>query len=134
MKLGILRLLLFTSALSWGASALLVILPWPIVTAALTGLGSGDVPSDVMIQYWTRMTAGAFTGIGLFFLALGLRPAKFANVVGLAGILMSGEGIILLVHGLLLGLRPFPFYADVTFSLCVGAGIWCLRNEASKSA
>lgn len=40
------------------------------------------------------------------------------------------EGIVLLVHGLKLGLPPVPFYADTAFCLLVGAGIWSLRGEA----
>ena len=56
----------------------------------------------------------------------------FANAIGLAGGLMFGEGIVLLVHGLKLGLRPFPFYADTAFCLLLGAGIWMLRKEAGS--
>ena len=82
-----------------------------------------------MVDYWMRMAAGAFTGIGIFVFFVALWPHKFRNVIGLIGALSVLEGLILLVHGLRLGLPPFPFYGDTAFCLLIGAGIWILRNE-----
>jgi len=132
MKARLLRLLLLASAFAWAVSVVGVILPWPVVVTALQGLGARAVPADPMLDYWLRMAAGAFTGVGLFFLALAIWPKRFANVIGMAGALMFAEGIVLLVHGLRLGLPPFPFYADTVFCLLVGAGIWTLRDEAAN--
>ena len=132
MKLRLLRLLLLASAFAWAVSAVGVVLPWPAACAALRGLGAGDIPADRMLDYWLRRAAGEFTGVGIFFLALAIRPARFANVIGLAGGLMFAEGVVLLVHGLRLGLPPLPFYADTGFCLLVGGGIWVLRKEAGR--
>jgi hypothetical protein len=132
MKLRLLRFLLLTSALAWAVSVFAVVLPWPMAVMALQGLGAGEIPADPMLDYWLRMAAGAFTGVGIFFLALAIWPARFANIIGLAGILMFGEGLVLLVHGLRLGLGPVPFYADTAFCLVAGVGIWVLRKAASK--
>ena len=132
-KLRLLRLLLFASAFAWGASVVCVLLPWPMAVLAMQGLGAGELPADPMLNYWLRMAAGVFTGVGLFFLVLGVRPHQYANVIGLAGGMMFVEGLVLLGYGLHLGLRPFPFYADTAFCLLVGAGIWMLRHEASNS-
>ncbi len=132
MKMKLLRLLLLTSAFTWAVSAVGVILPWPMAVTALRGLGAGDMPADPMLDYWLRMAAGAFTGVGIFFLALAIWPRRFANVIAMAGALMFAEGLVLLVHGFRLDLRPFPFYADTAFCLLVGAGIWILRNEPAN--
>jgi hypothetical protein len=132
MRYRLLRLLLFVSAFAWAVSVVAVVLPWPTAVTALNGLGAGAVPNDPMLDYWLRMAAGAFTGVGIFFLVLGLWPRRFSNVIGLAAALMFLEGLVLLVHGLRLGLPPFPFYADAAFCLLVGAGIWILRNEAAS--
>jgi hypothetical protein len=78
-----------------------------------------------------RMTGGAYTGIGIFIFIVALQPCKFANVVGLIGGLSVFEGIVLLAHGLRLGLPPFPFYGDTLFCLFIGAGIWILRKDTS---
>ena len=132
MKMRLLRLLLLAAAFAWAVSVVAVVLPWPIAVTALQGLGAGTIPSDPMLDYWLRMAAGAFTGVGIFFLALALWPERFANVIGMASVLMFAEGLVVLVHGFRLGLRPFPFYADTAFCLVVGGGIWLLRRETAN--
>lgn len=57
---------------------------------------------------------------------------RFAAAVPLAGILLFAEGVVLLVHGLRLGLEPIPFYVDTAFCLATGAGIWLLRDAARE--
>ena len=133
MKYRLLRLLLFVSAFGWAISAIGIILPWSTVIVGLNGLGAGTIPHDPMLDYWIRMTAGAFTGIGIFFLVIAINPRRFSNVIGLAGLLQFTEGIVLLIHGLRLGLPPFPFYGDTSFCLLAGACIWFLRNEAKET-
>jgi hypothetical protein len=129
MKHRLLRLLLYASAIAWAVSVAGILLPWPMAVMALNGLGAGSIPEDPMLNYWLRMTAGAFTGIGIFFLVLATNPRRFSNIIGLAGALQFLQGVIGLISGLRLGLRPFPFYADTAFCLLVGAGIWLLRRE-----
>jgi len=46
----------------------------------------------------------------------------------LLGALMLLEGVILLAHGLRLGLGPFPFYGDVSACLILGTGILILSR------
>ncbi|OVE75858.1 hypothetical protein BVX97_03360 [bacterium E08(2017)] len=123
---------MFTSAFAWAISIVGAVLPWKTAITGLNGLGAGHIPSDPMLNYWLRMTAGAYTGIGIFFLVLAINPRRFSNVIGLAGLLLVFEGLVLLIHGLRLGLPPFPFYADTASCLLVGAGIWYLRNEARR--
>ena len=130
MKHRLLQMLLFASAFAWGVSAIAVFLPWPIAVTALKGLGAGPLPNDPMLDYWLRMAAGAFAGIGIYFLVLAFQPARLSSIIGLSGALMFLEGFVLLVHGLRLGLPPIPFYADTAFCLLVGGGIWWLRNSA----
>lgn len=130
MKYRLLKLLLFASAFGWAISVVGIMFPWSTVIIGLNGLGAGAIPHDPMLDYWLRMTAGAFTGIGIFFLVIAINTHRFSNVIGLAGLLQFTEGIVLLVHGLRLGLPPFPFYGDTSFCLLVGACIWLLRNEA----
>ena len=133
MKYRLLRLLLFASAFAWAVSVAGVVLPRSDVVMALNGLGAKEVPADPMLDYWFRMAAGAFTGIGVFFLIIAIRPGRFANVIPIAAGLMFLEGIVLLIHGLRLGLTPLPFYCDTAFCLLVGGGIWFLRNEAQNN-
>ena len=129
MKYRILRLLLFTAAFGWAISVVGLLLPWSLAVTGLNGLGAGAIPHDPMLDYWLRMAAGAFTGIGLLFLIVAIRPRRFRNLIGLIGLFQFSEGVILLVHGARLGLPAFPFYGDVAFCLFIGSGILLLRNE-----
>ncbi len=132
MKYRLLRLFLFVSAFVWGISIVAVVLPWSFAVTGLNGLGAGPIPEDPILDYWLRMATGAFTGIGIFFLAVAIWPSRFRNVIGFIGLLQMFEGIVLLVHGLRLSLHPFPFYSDTAFCLLIGAGIWILRNEVGN--
>jgi predicted tellurium resistance membrane protein TerC len=126
--------MLFASSFVWGISIIAVVIPWPAAINSLNGLGAGVIPNDPMLDYWLRMAAAAFTIIGMLFFVTALWPAKYQNLVGLLGLLQVFEGIVLLVHGLRLELRPFPFYADTAFCLFAGALIWALRNEAKATS
>jgi len=132
MKYRILRLLLFASALAWAVSIVGVILPWRFAIIGLNELGAENIPSDPMLHYWFRMTAGAFTGTGVFFFIVALFPRKYSNVIGIIAVLLFLEGLILLFYGLKLHLPATPFYADTSFCLLAGSGIWCLRKEAKQ--
>lgn len=133
MRLRLLRVFLLTAGFGWVISVYGVFAPWPAAVVQLQGLGAGDIPHDPMLDYWLRMAAGAFTGIGLFFFALAWNPRRFAAVIPPAGLSLIAEGLILLIHGLRLGLEPLPFYVDTTFCLFTGVGIWLLRGEVNPS-
>ena len=83
-----------------------------------------------MLDYWLRMAAGVFALIGGWYLVLMLWPRKFHAAVPWFGALMLVEGVILLVHGLRLGLGPFPFFGDVSACFVGGAGILFFARSA----
>jgi hypothetical protein len=128
-----LRICLGLAGVAWGVSVFGVFMSWPQAEAALKGLGAQSLAPDPMLDYWLRMTAGAFTLIGCWFLVLMIWPRRFAAAIPWAGGFMFLEGVILLVHGLRLGLPAFPFYADVSACLVLGGAILLLakavRNE-----
>jgi len=102
---------------------------WSSFIELLHGLGGPIVAYDRMLDYWLRMTACAYTLIGLLYLLLALRPAKYRVVIPWFGWVMVIEGAVLLLHGIRLGLPPFPFYADVAASFIGGGGIlWFARR------
>jgi len=134
MRLRLLRLSLATSALVWGVSVVGVFAPWSKAEEMLQGLGANPISPDPMLDYWLRMAAGAFFLVGVLFAALAIFPRRFANVIPMFGWLMIAEGIILAVHGLRLGLGPFPFYGDISACFGLGAAILFLRKAASESS
>ena len=83
-----------------------------------------------MLDYWLRMAAGAFALVGGWYLVLMLWPRKFHAAIPWLGALLLVEGFILLVHGLRLGLPPFPFCGDVSACFLGGAGILYFARAA----
>jgi hypothetical protein len=122
-RLRSLRCFLLFSAFVWGVSFFGVVLPWTTAVEALQGLGAKDIPTDPMLDYWLRMASGAFALVGGLFLLLALQPVRYAVIIPWFGWLMLAEGVILLVHGVRLGLPPMPFYADTSACFLGGGGI-----------
>jgi hypothetical protein len=129
MNLRLLRFFLVFSALGWGVCVLGVFLSWSNTIELLHGLGGPIVAYDRMLDYWLRMTAAAFTLIGMLYLLLALQPSKYRAVIPWFGWVMVIEGAVLLQHGIRLALPPFPFYGDVAASFIGGGGIlWFARR------
>ena len=129
LKLRLLRVALVFSALVWGVSAFGVFLKWEAAAAALQGMGAKPIAYDHMLDYWLRMASGAFALVGTGFLLLAIFPRKYAVMLPWFGWIMIVEGVILLTHGLRLGLGPFPFVGDVLASFAGGIGILTLRKS-----
>jgi hypothetical protein len=132
MSIRLLRLFLVFAAIGWGVTVVGVFTTWPQVNSIAQGLGAKPIVYDPMLDYWLRMVSGAFALVGLWYLALALWPRKFAVAIPWFGWVMVLEGVVLLVHGLRLGLPPFPFWADVAASFICGAGILSFAGAAGK--
>ncbi len=129
-SLRYLRLFLGFSAFAWGISVVGVFASWPQVDGMAQGMGAKPLAYDPMVDYWLRMMAGAFALIGGWYLALLLWPRKFHAAIPWFGWIMVLEGVILLAHGLRLGLGPFPFYGDVSACFVGGGGILWFSSAA----
>ena len=123
MNLRLLRIFLVFSSLGWVVCVVGIFMSWSSFITLLQGLGGPGVAYDRMLDYWLRMTAGVYTLIGLLYLLLALRPAKYRAVIPWFGWVMVIEGGVLLLHGIRLALPPFPFYADVAVCFIGGGGI-----------
>jgi hypothetical protein len=114
-----------------------IFVSWSAASQLLQKLGAQPIAYDRMLDYWLRMTAGAFTLIGCWCLILMVWPKKYYIAIPWFGAFMFIEGIVLLVHGLRLSLPPFPFYADIAACFVCGGGILylsrCARPEEKKS-
>jgi len=130
MRLRLLRLFLGFAAFAWGISVVGVFASWPQVNNIAQGMGAKSIAYDPMLDYWLRMTAGAFALVGVWYLMLALWPKKFHAAIPWFGALMLVEGLILLVHGLRLSLPPFPFYGDVSACFLGGVGILIFARAA----
>lgn len=130
----LLRVFLGFCAVAWGVSFLGVVVPWPLAEGALQGWGARPIAYDPMLDYWLRMASGAFALVGGLYLLLMLQPQKYWAIIPWFGLLTLAEGVILLAHGLRLGLPPLPFYADTSACFVGGGGIlacWWRAEAAS---
>ena len=118
-----LRTFLLLGAVTWGAASPGVFISWESATNAMAGFGAGPVPADSMLDYWLRMASGAFALVGCLYLTAALSPERMCTMIPLLGWFAVIEGIILLIHGLRLGIGPWPFFGDVAACLVSGGGI-----------
>jgi hypothetical protein len=130
MPLRLLRLFLAFSAFAWGVCVVGVFASWPQVNSIAQGMGARPIAYDPMLEYWLRMICGAFTLVGIWYLVMALWPRTFAVAIPWFGWLMVLEGVILLGHGLRLGLGPLPCYGDVSACFFAGAGILVFSKAA----
>ncbi len=129
----LLRLLLLGAGAGWAVSAIGIVLPWPVAVDWLQRFGgAGAIPDDPMANYWLRMAAGAFTIVGILFLMCAWSPQRHVTWITTLGVLSLIQGAILLTYGLILGLDPMPFAADVAICLIPGIGILLLRNSVKQ--
>jgi hypothetical protein len=132
-RLRLLRLILLFCSFVWGVSAFGVFMKWDVAIGVLQGMGAKPIAYDPMLDYWLRMAAGAFALVGTGYLLLAISPRKYAMMLPWFGWIMIVEGIVLLAHGLRLGLNPFPFIGDVSASFAGGLGILLLKNSARSN-
>lgn len=123
MSVKLLRVFLGLGAATWGAALAGVFLGWETAAGALEGLGAKPIAHDRMLDYWLRMTSGAFGLVGVLYLLAALWPRRHRTMIPLLGWFSLVEGVILAVHGLRLGLPPWPFHGDVAACLLSGGGI-----------
>ena len=133
MALRIMRMILGLVAISWGIAALGIALPWDTLDTLFHNFGARTLTHDPMLEYWIRMASGAYAAIGAFFAMLAIRPERYAALIPFAGTFLLLEGLVLLYHGVLLRLAPWPFYADTT--ACLGGGLALLAlHHATRTA
>ncbi len=62
-----------------------------MAVAYLQVLGARLIPANPMLNYCLHMAGGAFTGIGVFFLALSVKPERFPFIVVITGMRYSAQ-------------------------------------------
>lgn len=127
------RLFLLAGSIGWGISIIGTILPWTIMNSILQNMGMKEVISDPQMQYWFRMATGAWGVIGFLYFMAYLRPEKSRKLIFLLAVGTFFEGLVLLVHGLVLSVPLFPFVGDVAFCLIIGLGLLLCHSSKAKN-
>jgi hypothetical protein len=109
------------AALGWGISVAGLLVPSATAFDLLQGLGADGLAYHPMLDYWLRMTAFAFTAIGVQFLAVALWWRRLAGLALAGAIFQLLGGTVLLVSALAIGLDAGNHRADIAFCWCTGA-------------
>ncbi len=129
-----LRLILLAAGLGWGLTLVGAFLPWDWATEHLEKFGgSGEIPDDVMLNYWMRMASGAFGFVGVFFLLSAWKPYEYKNIIPVLAYGSLCEAAILIFYGIKFDLPIFPFGPDVAIALVPGIAILLLKSELSNN-
>lgn len=123
------------AGLGWGLTIVGAFLPWEWATEHLEKFGgSGEIPDDVMLNYWMRMASGAFGFVGIFFLLAAWKPQEYKNIIPVLAYGSIAEALILIFYGVKFGLPIFPFGPDVAIALVPGIGILILKNSVNEKS
>jgi hypothetical protein len=134
-KYTMLRLILLAAGLGWGLTLIGAFLPWDWATEHLEKFGgSGEIPDDVMLNYWMRMASGAFGFVGVFFLLAAWKPYAYKNIIPVLAYGSLCEAAILIFYGIKFDLPIFPFGPDVAIALVPGIAILLLKSELGNKS
>jgi hypothetical protein len=114
------------AALGWGISSVGLVVPSPTAFDLLNGLGAGDLAYDPMIDYWLRMTAFAFTYLGLQFALVAIRWQRWFAFALMSAIFQIACGAVLLVSAMAIRPPSGNHRADIAF--CLGSGLIMLAG------
>ncbi len=125
------RAIVLCAALAWGASLVFVLLPAELAWGFLTSYGLKLQVAEPLLLYWLRMAGVAFTALAILFVAILLRPQKYALLIPLLAWLHLYIGAVLLLTGWSLALPLLPWLADTAFCFCVGLGLLVTQKASA---
>jgi hypothetical protein len=108
------------AAVGWGISIAGLLVSSSTAFELLNGMGADDLAYNPMVDYWLRMTAFAFTAIGLQFLVVAIWWRRRATWAWWAAVFQVLGGVVLLVSADRIGLASGNFHADVLFCFSTG--------------
>lgn len=109
------------AAVGWGISVAGLVVPSSTAFDLLRGLGADGLAYHPMLDYWLRMTAFAFTAIGVQFLVVALWWRRLAGLALAGAIFQVLSGAVLLISAQTIGLDAGNHRADAAFCLSTGA-------------
>jgi hypothetical protein len=97
-----------------------LVLPWSWLRAWMTVWGLEELPAGPMIVYAVRAGSATFALIGAFFLLVASNPVKYRPFLNLAIAGLILVGLVCLVSGVAVGMRPPWYLTDVAFCWILG--------------
>lgn len=127
MKL--LKTLLWLCGLLFFSAFPLMVVSWGVVEGFCRWLGLPVLPADTLTVYFYRISC-AFCGVtSIYFFIMASDPLRYLKFVLLAGWGMIFIGLVALVSGIMVEMRPPWYIADGGFAVLIGLLIIVLARQ-----
>lgn len=103
------------AAVGWGISVAGLVVSSATAFDLLRGLGADGLAYHPMLDYWLRMTAFAFTAIGVLFLAVAVWWRRLSGLALAGALFQLLGGTVLLISADAIGLDGGNHRADAAF-------------------
>jgi len=104
---------------------------WPKVTGIF---GVESLPDAPVFEYFARLLSASYAAIGIFFIILALRPAKYGVLVPFSGIASFLIGATALITGIIVQLPAKWFLCDSLPCIILGILILAFWLQAKSAA
>jgi len=91
------------------------------------------LPDSPLFSYMVRLMSATFTGIGVFFIILALRPMDYGIMVPFSGLAAVVLGVICAITGLAVAMPILWFLADSLSCVVLGVLIFVFWRKAKTS-
>ncbi len=115
-----LKIVLWIAGVGWGSSIFMVVAPWSCYETCANMFGFGALPTGPAVVYGVRVMSAVSAFVGAYFLVLARNPRAYAPFLKLSIGGLMFVGLVCLVTGLALNMRPPWYLGDVFFCWIIG--------------
>lgn len=125
----ILKVALWLAAIGCLTAIPFVFLPWTTIGSIGSWFGIESIPESAIAVYFFRVAFGVFGLIGVFFVILARNPLEYGAMLDLGAFGLMLFGVLVLVMGYSLDLRPVVYLGDGLFGLILGIAIFSSKTK-----
>lgn len=127
MKL--LKTLLWVCGIIFFISFPMMTVPWNVVENLCKWFGLPAMPADAMTVYAYRMICVLCGFIGIYFIVLATDPIRYRKLVCLTGWGLMFVGLVAIITGIMVDMKPPWYIADGGFGVLTGLLITVLYRQ-----
>lgn len=139
-----LKVLLWLCGIGCFLSLPLMVMPWSVIESICRALGlesiiaqwfgAESIPNNPLVVYAVRTACAVGALSGVFFIIMARDPVRYRSLVILTAWGLVFIGLVCLVVGLTVKMKPPLYIIDVAFCLVLGIVIDILSHKAFASA
>ncbi len=115
-----LKIILWILAISFMAGFVVIFIPWSVIEWIYSMAGEQPMSNTPLNSYSLRVTGGMVGAIGIYFLFLALNPIKYRQLVIFSSYALIAGGLLCVIIGLAVGVKPTLPLGDTLFGLILG--------------